>query len=312
MRPPLVLLALLAPIALPAVSAQAAPFAAPVLAGDPDVRTTLQNLVASAGYVDANGNKLPDAVQPDEAVYLDLDNTGAVSFGDLRLAGFFTYPAGTGVDYTNRDFGRRLEPMVGWFATQGASWFFDTDGSRTLTAGDVRLTGQAGNKVRAGDPDLGQALTPSQETTTQSIRLGWSDANANRQRDVGEPVYLDLNVDRQVGAGELRLRTASLGADDEATRTELAGAVQRLEADNQRLQARLTQAQAEQQQGETLLRQQQQAETQALRAELAQAKAAAAGAGTWPTLLAVLALAGVGGAIYYARKLHEERRGPAA
>ena len=206
-------------------------FFVPVPAGDPDVGLNIQTTLVSVGFVDANGNDALDVVEPDESAYLDLDGSHTVTFADLRLTPFATYPAGSSVDYTNRDFARTLTTAHGWFARDARSaWFLDTDANAKLSPGDVRLTGPgAGTKVKSGDADFGQPLTKVQDSATPGIRIAWNDRNGNQHRDPLEAVYLDLNFDRQVTPGEPRVQATGLGLDNQPTRAEFDGAVNRLD-----------------------------------------------------------------------------------
>lgn len=289
----------LATLAVPAGAAGAAPYATQVLASDPDARLNVETILAPAGYVDANGNDAFDLAEPDETMYLDLDDSGTVSFGDLRLNGFFSYAAGSAADYTNRDFGRVLEPARGWFARDaGGAWFFDADASRTVSLGDLRITGdQPGAKVGPGDAGLGAALAPVQESLTPAIRVGWNDVNGNQRRDLVEAVYLDVNVDRQVTPGELRLRATGLGLDDEATRGELAAAVSRLEARDAQLAAE--QAALAARDGD-------------LAAQVGRLGESVGSLGSWLLMLGLFTFAGLALVAWYSRKLHLEATGAAA
>lgn len=203
-----------------------------VESGDADARANLQTVMVTAGFVDADGDRAFDVTAPNEALYLDMNGNGIVDFGDIRLVPFANYPAGSAVDYTNRDFDRWLVVPGGWFARDARhGWLFDTDGSGTTTPGDVRLSAQdAGRKVTADDGDLGEELSRVQEGVTPALRVGWADANGDLLRDPVEPVYVDLDLNGEVTPGEPRLAALGFAVDDEATRTELDSAVVRLEA----------------------------------------------------------------------------------
>src|SRR5437667_333930 len=75
-------LAALLLLALPAHAAGPA-FLAAVAPGDADNNLELHTARVTVGYLDANGNGHPDT-QPDEMLYLDLDASGSVTYGDLR------------------------------------------------------------------------------------------------------------------------------------------------------------------------------------------------------------------------------------
>src|ERR1041385_5343063 len=176
MRLPLALALLglltLAPLAAAGPVATVAPSDA--LAGK-----TLSFLDAGLGYLDANANAHPDAATPQEPVYLDLDGNHQVSYGDLRLSAFLGYPAGAVVDLANRDVGRPLAAVPGWFATAGSAWFVDVDGSATVSIGDVRLD-PFGAQVAAGDAALGTPLQAAQQQTNADRRVGYVDGDGDR------------------------------------------------------------------------------------------------------------------------------------
>jgi hypothetical protein len=232
---------------LPAALLLAAPLAGAsvgsvVQASDADARNALVNVQPRLGYIDVNANGALDN-EPDETVYIDVDGGHAVTFGDVRLTSFLAYPAGTDVNFTNRDYGFALLEPRGWFARDGAgAWYVDMDASKTLSLGDVRLNGPvAGTKARSGEPGMGTTLELVQQTDTPTVRVGWSDGNANHRVDVGEPLYLDLNRDLQVTPGELRLSGSGYSLDQPVTRPDLDAAIAQLQRSDAQLEARLAQ-----------------------------------------------------------------------
>ncbi len=128
-----------------------------VQASDSDNGMAFTNQRVYVGFIDANGSGHPDLVDPREPVYLDLDASATVSYGDLRLTPFGAYAADTQVDVSNTDAGRTLASAPGWFARATDGWVIDVDNSATLTAGDVRLA--AGGPVQVtGSLATGDAL----------------------------------------------------------------------------------------------------------------------------------------------------------
>lgn len=293
--PVIALLLVLLASALPAQGAGPS-FAAPVRPGDGDLGTALISFLAPVGFVDANGNGAVDAVQPDEALYLDLDASRTVSFGDLRLTGFLTYAAGSSVDQSNRDFGRFLATPTGWFAHDGPQrWYFDSDASKTVSLADVRITGDAqGSKVRVGDPDAGAALTQVQAIANPpKLRVGWADADRDNVRQLTEAVYLDVNLNSEVDAGEVRFTTTGLGLDNEPTRGEFDAAVAGLQQEDARIRA-------EQQAGDARLAQ----GIAALGGQLGAMGDRLASMGSWLLVLAAFTVIGLACVAWYARHLH--------
>lgn len=293
--------------ALPAAAADVpAPswFARVVQPGDADTLLNLQTTIVKPLFLDANGNAIPDSADPDEPWYLDLDNSGAVSFGDLHLTAAFSYPAGTAVDFLNRDAGRTLATNGAWFArTSAAAWYVDADSSRVVSPGDVRMTGdQAGTKVRVGDADAGGALTAVQDTITPALRIGWNDVNGNQRRDLDEPVYIDVNTDRQVSPGELRIRENGLAVDNTATKEEVAAAVA----------ATVAQMQREMQAGDQANAQAAQAGDASLAAQLQTLADDFASTSQLLMILALVTLVGLVAVAWYARNLFQHAAQPRA
>jgi subtilisin family serine protease len=116
----------------------------------------------------------------DEWIYRDVDSSGTVSIGDIRLVaveiGSVTYAAGSVVARGDLDVGYGLAafdpserhdeftPANGRFDS-GEFVYRDVDSSGTVTSGDVRLatisrTLRYGSTVRAADPDVGNVLAP--------------------------------------------------------------------------------------------------------------------------------------------------------
>jgi hypothetical protein len=216
----LLALAALLLLALPA-SAAPAPFLAALKAGDTDLNQPLTTFTAKVGYLDGNVNGSPDAAAPDENVYLDLDGSTSVSYGDLRLTPFDTYAAGTVVDLANRDVGRALASVdySVWFAHAGESWYLDMDSSRTVSVGDVRMAATAPGKVHAGDAALGTPLARPDGARTGS--LGWWGSGP---RNPTGALYVDIDIfstgNGRTSAGDLRLTPAGFAPDDAPTRAE--------------------------------------------------------------------------------------------
>jgi hypothetical protein len=194
--------------------------------GDPANGRTLAGLTAGIGFFDANGNGRADPMAPAEPVYLDLDGSRSVSYGDVRLTGYGGYPAGSTADVTNGDLTLALAAPQGWIAsTPQAAWYVDVDGDRQVSAGDVRLSGAFGSHVGASDGDLRTGLRPAQQATSSLGRLGYLDADSDGTHDATEAIVFDLDASGsadagRVTAGDLRLTPSGPGLDDGPTRAE--------------------------------------------------------------------------------------------
>jgi hypothetical protein len=108
----------------------------------------------------ANNGQFNDS----EAVYVDVDDSGAVSASDAFITGA-VQPNGTALG--NFQFDERHTELTGPGNFPGTyqaneSIYRDVDGSGTVSMGDVRLAAvgafPAGSVVSAGDPDVGQFL----------------------------------------------------------------------------------------------------------------------------------------------------------
>lgn len=219
-RPAALALAVLlaASLVVPAGAAQSPKIVA--LAGaDPTLNQPIAPLNSAViGYIDANGDGRPNDQSPDEPIYMDLDGSLTVTYGDLRLTPFASYGAGTNVDVANRDIGRTLSRATGWFATDASgAWFVDTDLSRTITSTDVRL-GPSFTKVRTGDPASGQTLAQAQQQVSNGARVGYYDADNDGRRSLSDPLVLDLDAHNGATAGratlgDIRIDSAGPGLD---------------------------------------------------------------------------------------------------
>ncbi|MES2154950.1 MAG: hypothetical protein V4510_07415 [bacterium] len=136
MHPLRALAPLLAILLAPAASAA---FVSEVAGGDTDNGIALVLQHAAFTFIDGNANGHLDSAAPREPIYLDLDASGTVTYGDERLTPFGHYAGHTQVDLTDADAGRALAAAPGWFARSNAGWVADLDNSGTLTAGDLRL-----------------------------------------------------------------------------------------------------------------------------------------------------------------------------
>lgn len=199
MRRVLALLVLL--LLLPAAhAATPSPLLRLVAPGESGIGDSLQPLNAGVGYLDGNGNGKVDAADPNEPVYLDLDGSRSVSYADVRLTAFLDYPAGSMVAIANRDLGLSLGTPSGWFASSGGDWFLDFDYSASISAGDLRLSLQAGTKVLASDHDNGAPLEVAQGSVSANNRVNYVDRNGDRIRQAGEPIVLDMDENSPSGA----------------------------------------------------------------------------------------------------------------
>lgn len=221
---PFALLAI-AVFALPPATAEGVPPTDPTL-GQPLSATT-----SALTFLDADGDAQPDSEMPDEPVYLDMDASRDVSFGDVRLTAYGAYPAFTLVDVTNRDTGRRLVVASGWLGVDDGRWSADLDGSRTTSVGDVRLDGDSpGTKLRLGHDGLGHRLESPASAVGITGQLDHVDANRDGRWGVGSALYLDVDGDRIVSAGDLRLTPLGFGLDAEPSPAEVEAALQVLAA----------------------------------------------------------------------------------
>lgn len=187
------------------VLAQSGAGAAAVQPGDAAADERITPINCSVAFVDGDGDYRIDATNPDEPVYLDTNHDGMVSFGDVRLTTFGNYPRWSTVDLPNVDYGLKLTTTSGWFARDApGAWYFDSDASLTITAGDLRVTGPGG-KVTQADA-RGAALTPVQQNVPQANRMAIKDLNADGAYQPGETIYVD--TDRNTGAG------GTVSADD--------------------------------------------------------------------------------------------------
>jgi hypothetical protein len=229
MRPPWTLL--VAALAATALSlpaqAQSSTFSV-VAQGDAADGRTLSTLAAGAGigYFDADNDGAADPSSPTEPVYLDLDGSHSVSYGDVRLAAHGHYPAASTVDVTNADLSLPLTAPRGWLAsTAQAAWYLDLDGNLQVSAGDLRLSDRFGGHVGAGDGDVRTPLQAAQTATPSFGRIGYVDGNSNGRADAGEGLYFDLDASGapgsgKVNAGDLRVAPGGPGLDDGPTRAE--------------------------------------------------------------------------------------------
>lgn len=215
--------------AVPAASqSTAGPLVTPVALSSPDNGRALAAVNAPLGYLDGDVDLVVDA---DEPAYLDLDASGTVTVGDLRLAPFGTVPAGTEVAVADGDASRRLERASGWFGQSGTSWYADLDGTRTVTEADVRID-TAPQRVAAGSPERGQALSfPTTALLAGSVAI--DDADRDGRHDRGEAAFLDLDTSARsgppvAGAGDLRFTPSAVAAGEPVSRAEFEDALRQL------------------------------------------------------------------------------------
>lgn len=199
----LALLAVASLLAPAAAQTAAHPLFAFVERGDADLGDATQARNAPVSFFDADGNGKLGAAAPAEPVYLDLDDSRSVTYGDLRLTGIGPYTAGTLVDVPDQDIGRALNTVLGQFTTKGASqWVIDNDADGKLTPGDL-LLGTTVVRIVPGDAGAGQGLD---EVPAQSLPRGvvnWIDANHDGRIQPGESVYVDADATGAAGAGRV-------------------------------------------------------------------------------------------------------------
>lgn len=192
----------LAVVLLPA-SACAATLVAEVVGSDTDVGTELRTQRVPFAFLDANGNGHLDTAQPREPVYLDVDGSGAVSYGDVRITPFGAYASNTQVDVANADAGRPLVAAPGWFARGNSGWVADLDNSGTVTIGDVRFTADGPMQV-----DGAQA-------TGETLRVQ-GNAGTLATGSLARTLYLDVDQNSgggRVSAGDLRIVPGPMASD---------------------------------------------------------------------------------------------------
>ncbi|MEK6984792.1 MAG: hypothetical protein AABX89_00200 [Candidatus Thermoplasmatota archaeon] len=214
MARPFALLVALAVVALLPATA-AAPFLSEVAGNDADINGSLSTVRAPFAFADANGNGRLDNVAPTEPIYVDLDGSNSVSYGDIRLAPFGSYAAGTRVDVTNRDVGRLLTATPGWFARATSVWIADLDNSQTATAWDVQFSTGSPTYLAAGDALIGQQLT----------------APAGNSRSLAVTTSGGLFLDAEsftsgsgrVSPGDLRITPGPFASDDTPTPASSSG-----------------------------------------------------------------------------------------
>ncbi len=190
-----------------------------VASTDSDNGAVFRATNARVAWLDADLNGQPGHTTPQEPIYMDVDGSGTISYGDLRLTPYGRFPAGSAVGVSDGDLGLALHGTKAWFAsTTGGEWLIDMDQNVRASVGDLRVQGsQAGTRLAAGDPGLDQALTRQQLQVSESVRVGWSDPNGNGVVDPGESIYLDLV--KQTGSrtvietGDVRLTSASFDPD---------------------------------------------------------------------------------------------------
>jgi hypothetical protein len=195
---------------VPLAHAASAQFIADVGGNDPDANASYTNNRAALGFLDGNGDGHLQVANPAEPVYIDLDNSNSVTYGDIRLTAFTPYAAGTRVDLTNVDAGRPLASVTGWFAKGADGWVADLDGSGTLSVGDLRFIGEVPRQAMPGDADLGLALTPL---------VG----GHNFAMTTGGGLFLDVDVSGtgggRVSPGDARITPGPFAKDTPSTAT---------------------------------------------------------------------------------------------
>ncbi|MDI6860537.1 MAG: stalk domain-containing protein [Caldisericia bacterium] len=166
-----------------------------------------------------------------EWIYKDMDSNGAVSYGDVRLTlvkiGTITYPAGSIVGTLcptcEADMGRTLIdfkpnekhteevssiPIVYHI---GENIYRDVDSDGKVSEGDIRLTDVKDGKGNifpansiVGDKDSGKSLI-------SLTNVKFVDLNGNGTYDLGEYLYIDIDVDNKVSKNDKRLVSCACG-----------------------------------------------------------------------------------------------------
>lgn len=182
---------------------------AQVRTGDRDASGTVRTIgtwAARGKYFEAGGAGFSTA----DPIYVDVDNSGAVNTGDLRLSvvagcratGTTTCYAGSMVRAADADVTRALVviPATALLklrsadatTSEGEGVYLDVDVSDSTGAGDIRLTRAGlfsmGSRIVAGDPDIGGSVL----LTYTGADVVYNDADGDSAWDEGEGVYLDL------------------------------------------------------------------------------------------------------------------------
>lgn len=215
------------------------PVVTEIAPGDADVNRAGENVRVTLVYNDADGDTQID-FQPDETVYLALDRPQRVSFGDIRLTSFLTYPSGTAVNYTNDDVDFATREVNGGFAQDDeGSWYVDGDRDRSVSVGDLKLNpGESVEKIRPNDPRIGTSIERVQSDVPPSQRMIFFDQGPPGL-DWRDTLVLDLDQNGQGNVGELRFHASRLGIDDSPTGREFQAAVDRLETSDEQLRTEL-------------------------------------------------------------------------
>lgn len=233
-----------------------------VVAGDGDIGTPLvsfeplhaQNLNNTADYTptgvgiewtDINGNNQFDPgvdtalgnnfVELYEYIYKDLDGSGNISAGDIRVSevkvfdrtlnDWIIYPSGTRVQGIDIDLllaavGDTFADSINLISFTATELFVDTngnglydwgepiykddDGSGTVSMNDTRLSWigsyPPNSTVAITDTDIGQKLT-----SFSSAPVKFIDINVDGNWQINEPIYLDINGNDKVDIGDIRL-----------------------------------------------------------------------------------------------------------
>jgi len=179
-------------------------------------------------FYDFNG----DGVFNDhDTLYVDMDNSMDISYGDIRLTAWHDFPEGdperkyepnTKV-FNDLDLNKPLydlpDPIVTYYDINGMYGYdlgdpvyIDVDGSGTVTTWDVRLTATAGfdpyTTVKADDLDRtsGRVLVPIDHTSGDIAELiGYIDSDCSNSWTCPDKLYLIQDWPDVVTIGDLRL-----------------------------------------------------------------------------------------------------------
>lgn len=170
---------------------------------DEDVGDTLTAFPANELYYDANGDTI---YSPGEWVYRDVDTSGTVTAGDIRLStviiGSSSYLAGSvcQVGELDVDKGYTLTPFA------GNEMFVDSDSSGTYTPGERIYRDLNGNGV------VSYSAPADLRLSTPSLRF--YDSNLNGAFDSCDLLYLDMDNSHHVSNCDIRMTAVNVWTHD--------------------------------------------------------------------------------------------------
>jgi len=182
-----------------------------------DIGTSLINFNPNERHAEnINANILFD---PGEWIYRDAPADpypNYVSPGDIRLTtvtiGSTNYPVNSVV---SNPFIKHAENVaVDSLYNPGEYIYQDNDANNSVSIGDLRLTNvgvySAGTTVALGDTDIGTPLILFNFATPTPEKF--VDLNSNNLYNIGEWIYRDIDNNKNVSPGDVRLTNVTIGA----------------------------------------------------------------------------------------------------